>query len=282
MFTSLMFKHIDFRKYPSLEFTLLLIACYTTYLLGEGLKLSGILAILSNGLVNSHYTHFNLSQSSQTAAHLMFKTLAYICETIVFAYLGLAVFTFRHEFDLMLIIFSVILIFLSRAANIFPLSFLLNKFVRTNPISQKSQFTMFFSGLRGAIAFSLSLTTSHNVNHNKIVTTTLFIVLFTTIILGGSTFPLLKYLYTDINVGEIGTEEDITGEDDIDVSTPGTPLGINILARMDELYVSPFFRVKPRLPIMDSVRHIQLQTYDEDSQISDDENSSIQNTSTAS
>lgn len=246
MFTSLMFKHINFRKYPSLEFALLLIACYSTYLIGEGLKLSGILAILSNGIVNSHYTHFNLSHSSQTATHLMFKTMAYISETIVFAYLGLAVFSFRHEFDVWLVIFSMFLCLLGRAMNIFPLSYILNKLFRTTLISKKTQFTMFFSGLRGAIAFSLSLTTTRDDYHNKIATTTLFLVLFTTIIFGGGTYPLLKYLYTDINIGEVGTEEEIIAEED-DTQTAGTsPLSLDrlsLFARMDEVYFRPFFRI---------------------------------------
>ena len=54
---------------------------------------------------------------------------------------------------------------------------------------------MWFSGLRGAIAYALCLhldiaTDSHMV----LVTTTLCIVLFTVIGLGGTTMPLLKFL----------------------------------------------------------------------------------------
>jgi sodium/hydrogen exchanger 8 len=261
MFTALMFKHIDFRKYPSLEFTLLLIACYSTYLVGEGLQLSGILAILSNGIVNSHYTHFNLSHASQVSAHLMFRTLAFICETIVFAYLGLAVFSFHHEFNFLLVFFAIILCFLGRAANIFSLSWVLNRTVRSNKISEKSQFTMFWSGLRGAIAFSLSLTTSENANHNKIVTTTLFIVLFTTIVLGGGTLPLLKYLYNDVVMtGQVGTEEDIVPDEAEVQQTPITPATLSLIAHLDEMYVRPFFRVHHRSP-PNSPRNARIQSY---------------------
>jgi sodium/hydrogen exchanger 8 len=60
------------------------------------------------------------------------------------------------------------------------------------------QFIMGFSGLRGAIAFALSLNLQINeeVRH-VIVTSTLILVLFTTLILGGSTLPLMKVTEND-------------------------------------------------------------------------------------
>ena len=54
---------------------------------------------------------------------------------------------------------------------------------------------MWFSGLRGAIAYALSLHLEFKEETRKVlVTTTLVVVLFTTIILGGGTMPLMKYL----------------------------------------------------------------------------------------
>jgi sodium/hydrogen exchanger 8 len=60
------------------------------------------------------------------------------------------------------------------------------------------QFIMWFSGLRCAIAFALSLNLQINeeVRH-VIVTSTLILVLFTTLILGGSTLPLMKVTEND-------------------------------------------------------------------------------------
>ena len=54
---------------------------------------------------------------------------------------------------------------------------------------------MWFSGLRGAIAYALSLHLEFDEDTRKVlVTTTLVVVLFTTIGLGGSTMPFMKYL----------------------------------------------------------------------------------------
>lgn len=57
------------------------------------------MAILFCGIVMSHYTHFNLSTVTQITMQQTMRTLAFIAETCVFAYLGLAIFSFRHRVE---------------------------------------------------------------------------------------------------------------------------------------------------------------------------------------
>lgn len=59
------------------------------------------------------------------------------------------------------------------------------------PMTQ--QVMMWFSGLRGALAFSLTLHIPSGAA-TLIKTTTLVIVFFTVLVLGGSTVPMLKAL----------------------------------------------------------------------------------------
>lgn len=143
----------------------------------------------------SHCTHFNLSTITQITMQQTMRTLAFIAETCVFAYLGLAIFSFKHQVKTALVIWSLILCLIGRACNIFPLAYLVNKF-REHKINNKMQFIMWFSGLRGAISYALSLhlELSSDETRHVIITTTLIIVLFTTMVFGGSTMPLLKYL----------------------------------------------------------------------------------------
>ncbi|TDG46671.1 hypothetical protein AWZ03_006851 [Drosophila navojoa] len=195
LISALLLKHIDLRKHPSLEFAIMLMFTYAPYVLAEGIHLSGIMAILFCGIVMSHYTHFNLSTVTQITMQQTMRTLAFIAETCVFAYLGLAIFSFKHQVELSFVIWSIVLCLIGRACNIFPLAYLVNKF-REHKINNKMQFIMWFSGLRGAISYALSLhlhLDSQDKRH-VIITTTLIIVLFTTLVLGGSTMPLLKYL----------------------------------------------------------------------------------------
>ena len=56
------------------------------------------------------------------------RTISFISESCVFAYLGLALFSFPLRWEPALIIWSIIFILIGRALNIFPLSVLCNKF----------------------------------------------------------------------------------------------------------------------------------------------------------
>ncbi|XP_026499293.2 sodium/hydrogen exchanger 8 [Vanessa tameamea] len=194
LISALLLKHVDLRKNPSLEFGMMLVFTYAPYVLAEGIHLSGIMAILFCGIVMSHYTHFNLSTVTQVTMQQTMRTLAFIAETCVFAYLGLAIFSFRHRVEPALVVWSIVLCLLGRAANIFPLALLCNKF-REHKITKKMMFIMWFSGLRGAISYALSLHLDFSdETRHVIITTTLIIVLFTTLFFGGSTMPLLKFL----------------------------------------------------------------------------------------
>ena len=71
--------------------------------------------------------------------------MCYSTETVVFLYIGMQLFTITTSFEVELIIWSLILILIGRAANIFPLSFIVNRF-RPVQISSRMQFFMWFSG----------------------------------------------------------------------------------------------------------------------------------------
>jgi solute carrier family 9 (sodium/hydrogen exchanger), member 8 len=81
---------------------------YSPYAFAEAIKLSGIMAILFAGLTMSHYTHLNLSSVTRITIQQIFRTLAFIAETCVFAYLGLAIFSFKHQFKPSLVIASIV------------------------------------------------------------------------------------------------------------------------------------------------------------------------------
>jgi sodium/hydrogen exchanger 8 len=142
--TALLFKHTRLGDYPSLELALYLIMSYLPYLLAEALSLSGIMAILFCGIVNAHYTHFNLTPATQSTTQQCFRMFAFAAEALIFAYLGLAIFTFDHSFHWGLVLWGMLGILAGRALNIYPLSAAVNRF-RYVPIPRQDQFIMWFS-----------------------------------------------------------------------------------------------------------------------------------------
>ncbi|XP_030165284.1 sodium/hydrogen exchanger 8 isoform X1 [Lynx canadensis] len=195
LISALVLKHIDLRKTPSLEFGMMIIFAYLPYGLAEGISLSGIMAILFSGIVMSHYTHHNLSPVTQILMQQTLRTVAFLCETCVFAFLGLSIFSFPHKFEISFVIWCIVLVLFARAVNIFPLSYLLN-FFRDHKITPKMMFIMWFSGLRGAIPYALSLHLDLEPMEKRqlVGTTTIIIVLFTILLLGGSTMPLIRLM----------------------------------------------------------------------------------------
>ncbi|XP_072223856.1 sodium/hydrogen exchanger 8 [Leuresthes tenuis] len=195
LISAIFLKHFDLRKTPSLEFGMMIIFAYLPYGLAEGIKLSGIMSILFAGIVMSHYTHHNLSPVTQILMQQTLRTVAFMCETCVFAFLGLSIFSFPHNFEISFVIWCIVLVLLGRAVNIFPLSFLLN-FFRDHKITPKMMFIMWFSGLRGAIPYALGLHLGlEPIEKRQLIgTTTIIIVLFTILVLGAGTMPLIRIM----------------------------------------------------------------------------------------
>ncbi|EFC49034.1 predicted protein [Naegleria gruberi] len=191
---ALIFKYGALRHSPKLEMSIFFVLAYFSYLVSLP-YLSGIMTILISGVLMSHYSVPNLSEQSSNALLSTSNSLAMICETFTFLYVGFALFAFdNNKWHIPLICFTILLCLLGRFLNIVPLSGILNMY-RTGKISFKFQFVMWFAGLRGAIAFALSMQLkSHGGNGEYIFTTTLATVFFTILVLGGGTFPLLKVM----------------------------------------------------------------------------------------
>jgi sodium/hydrogen exchanger 8 len=197
---SLIFRRAENLKgLPHMEISLLLLFAYSSYFAAELCGLSGIMSLFFCSIALAHYNYYNLSAGTQHTTHLYFKSMAQICDTFVFAYLGITIGVSIDPQSGYLLTWSVPMIFITlalclfgRAVNVYPLTFITNYF-RSTPINMANQICMWFAGLRGAIAFALSLQvpTEHG---SEIVTTTLAVVLFTTFVLGGLTEPLLRKL----------------------------------------------------------------------------------------
>ncbi|XP_053329833.1 sodium/hydrogen exchanger 6 [Spea bombifrons] len=197
--TALVTKFTKLREFPLLETGLFFLMSWSTFLLAEACGYTGVVAVLFCGITQAHYTYNNLSTESQIRTKQLFELLNFLAENFIFSYMGLALFTFQnHVFNPTFIVGAFLAVFLGRAANIYPLSFLLN-LGRRNKIRPHFQHMMMFAGLRGAMAFALAIRDTATYARQMMFTTTLLIVFFTVWVFGGGTTPMLSCL--NIRVG---------------------------------------------------------------------------------
>uniref|UniRef100_A0A8C3SC07 Sodium/hydrogen exchanger n=1 Tax=Chelydra serpentina TaxID=8475 RepID=A0A8C3SC07_CHESE len=189
------------REFPLLETGLFFLMSWSTFLLAEACGFTGVVAVLFCGITQAHYTYNNLSTESQHRTKQV-RTLGFlnVPENFIFSYMGLTLFTFQnHDFNPTFIVGAFLAIFLGRAANIYPLSFLLN-LGRRNKIGTNLQHMMMFAGLRGAMAFALAIRDTATYARQMMFSTTLLIVFFTVWVFGGGTTAMLSCLHIRVGV----------------------------------------------------------------------------------
>ncbi|KAM9847272.1 sodium/hydrogen exchanger 6-like [Aulostomus maculatus] len=193
-------KFTKLRDFPLLETALFFLMSWSTFLLAEACGFTGVVAVLFCGMTQAHYTYNNLSPESQDRTKQLFELLNFLAENFIFSYMGLTLFSFQsHVFNPLFIIGAFIAVFLGRAANIYPLSFLLN-LGRKNKIGSNFQHVMMFAGLRGAMTFALSIRDTATYARQMMFSTTLLIVFFTVWICGGGTMPMLSVMSIPVGV----------------------------------------------------------------------------------
>ncbi|NXJ42685.1 SL9A9 protein, partial [Ciconia maguari] len=196
-------------EFPMLETGLFFLLSWSAFLSAEAAGLTGIVAVLFCGVTQAHYTYNNLSPDSKMRTKQLFEFMNFLAENVIFCYMGLALFTFQnHIFNPLFIFGAFVAVFVARACNIYPLSFLLN-LGRKQKIPRNFQHMMMFSGLRGAIAFALAIRDTESQPKQMMFTTALLIVFFTVWVFGGGTTPMLTWL--QIRVG-VDPDEDLKAE----------------------------------------------------------------------
>ncbi|GMJ03777.1 sodium hydrogen exchanger 2 [Hibiscus trionum] len=193
------------------EFALMMLMAYFSYILAELFYLSGILTVFFCGIVMSHYTWHNVTESSRITSKHAFATLSFVAEIFIFLHVGmdaLDIETWRFVNDrpgTSIIVSSVLLalVMAGRAAFVFPLSFLTNLANKSpiDKISLRQQVIIWWSGLmRGAVSMALAYNQFTRGGHTEsrlnaiMITSTITVVLFSTVVFGLLTKPLIRFL----------------------------------------------------------------------------------------
>ncbi|KAK8689447.1 hypothetical protein V6N13_088168 [Hibiscus sabdariffa] len=180
---------------------------FSSTLLGIALlNLSGILTIFFCGIVMSHYTWHNVTESSRTTTKHAFATMSFIAETFIFLYVGMDALDIDKwkassaSAGTFVAVSSTLfaLVLVGRAAFVYPLANFINCIQNrdSSNIEFRQQFIMWWAGLmRGAVTIALSynqFSNSENKDSALMITCTIIVVLFSTVVFGSITKPLIE------------------------------------------------------------------------------------------
>ncbi|KAF8820221.1 sodium/hydrogen exchanger 3 protein [Cardiosporidium cionae] len=208
----------------------------TTNGIGKLFLLSGTVTLFFFALLLGRYTIHNLSHQTKNSVDIVLKTIAFISEQVVFAYLGIVASTSLVNHLWSPLLFSIVfpLSFIGRSLSVFPIFFILNRLQPQQPVTIKQQIVMILSGLKGAVAFILALSipcvvTKHGSacenDRDLIITTTLSIVITTTVLIGCS----IEWIATEwkiivpVTLGTFYTEMDTMHSVSRPSNFPDTP-----------------------------------------------------------
>ncbi|KAK9823397.1 hypothetical protein WJX72_002484 [[Myrmecia] bisecta] len=179
---------------------------YLSYLIGDYFKLSGIVSIFCCAVTMSHYALHNISKQQRAATVSAFETLSYLAEGSIFVYVGLDAFDPLKWANMYLghaaILFVVVLFLLlfSRAVFTFPIMLLHNRFSKEKLKITEIVVIWWAGAMRGAVSVALVYYyydpdgKTIDRQRSTLITMTLTIVLFSTMVFGGVTRPLLDFL----------------------------------------------------------------------------------------
>ncbi|KAK4355716.1 hypothetical protein RND71_024687 [Anisodus tanguticus] len=198
------------RNSTNCDVALMILMAYLSYVMAELFDLSGILTVFLCGIVMSHYTWHNVTDDSKVTTRHAFATMSFIAETFIFLYVGMDALDIEkwrfvsHSPGKSVAVSSVVLalVLVGRACFVIPLSMLSNFWTsKHDKISFKHMVTIWWAGLmRGAVSMALAYNQFMKSGHSQVmgnalmITSTIAIVLFSTMVFGWLTKPLIRYL----------------------------------------------------------------------------------------
>ena len=188
------------------ECALICLFAYLSYILSEELELSPIIALLFNGIFNSHYSFYNLSFQAREESSVLSRVLSALAEAFVFVYLGLtAVHYFQVAFSWSFMLFELCVVICGRFVSVFGICVLMDLFHVSNfKLSFVERGICSCSGtIRGAIAFglSISIVSKSELNRDILLSTTLSLVFISTIVMG-ALMPFFISFFKSFNKNE--------------------------------------------------------------------------------
>jgi CPA1 family monovalent cation:H+ antiporter len=180
-----------------IETTVTTVVAFGSYLVGERLHVSGVLAVVAAGLLVGNVGPRGMSPTTRVVLFNYWENLAFVANSLVFLLLGLQVSIPHVAAQIGPISIAVLAVLASRALIVYGCGGLLGM-MRWQPVPMAHEHVLFWGGLRGAIALALALSLPATLPDRDLLRVMAFgVVLFTLLIQGTTVQVLLKWLGLD-------------------------------------------------------------------------------------
>lgn len=180
---------------PLVEQSLTLVSAYGTYLITENLGGSGVIAVVTMGLILGNFgSRIGMNPRTRVIVSEFWEFLAFFVNSIVFLLIGDQIhFSVLGE-NLEIIAITIASMILMRALSIYGLGWLSNRWIQ-DKISLPDQTVLWWGGLRGSVSIALALSMAESLpEREKVIATVFGVVLFTLLAQGLTVKPLLQQL----------------------------------------------------------------------------------------
>lgn len=182
---------------PLVEQSLTLVSAYGTYIVAEELGGSGVIAVVTTGLILGNFgSRIGMNPRTRLVVSEFWEFLAFFVNSIVFLLIGDQVrfSSLVNYIDSIGIAIAAIL--LARIISVFGLSFFSNMITPDDrDINWQGQTILWWGGLRGSVSVALALSVPVSlVDREEIIAIIFGVMLFTLLVQGLTTKPLLEYL----------------------------------------------------------------------------------------
>jgi CPA1 family monovalent cation:H+ antiporter len=170
------------------------ILAYGTYLVGDAVHVSPVIAVVTAGLVLGNYGRdVGLSERARTVVVDVWEYLAFVANSVIFLLIGQQMQALNYRAYLLPSALAVVLVLFSRAIVVYGLAPVVSKLERHVPISWRH--VAFWGGLRGALAIAMVLSLPESFpGREMLVSATFSVVLFTILVQGISMEHLVRRL----------------------------------------------------------------------------------------
>ncbi|MGK7943475.1 MAG: cation:proton antiporter, partial [Microcystaceae cyanobacterium] len=180
---------------PLVEQSLTLVSAYGTYLITEELGGSGVIGVVTTGLILGNLgSRIGMNPRTRLLVSEFWEFLAFFVNSIVFLLIGDQIKFSSLTDNLTLIFVAILAVLVTRLIGIFGLSAVSNA-ASQEQINLREQTVLWWGGLRGSVSIALALSVPEVlVGRQEIIDTVFGVVLFTLLIQGLTTKWFLEKL----------------------------------------------------------------------------------------